>query len=82
MNFINIYYLINLNKNCIIYFYRDDDLSIRNKRSKKEDDYYKVDSRSGDRGENGDWDRYKKRSYAHDKHSKHEKPHRDEMLKV
>jgi len=56
---------------------------MRDKRPKKEDDYYKVDSRSLDRGDNGDWERYKKRSgYSHDKHSKHEKPHRDEMLKV
>jgi hypothetical protein len=56
---------------------------LRNKRSKKEDDYYKVDSRNIDRSENGEWDRYKKRSsYSHEKHSKHEKPHRDDMLKV
>ncbi|XP_025201060.1 cyclin-dependent kinase 11B isoform X1 [Melanaphis sacchari] len=57
---------------------REDEFVLRSKRSKKEDDYYKVESR----GENGDWDRYKKRSnYGHDKHSKLEKPHRDEMLK-
>lgn len=64
-------------------FYREDELSLRNKRSKKEDDYYKIDSRSLDRGDNGDWERYKKRSsYGYDKYSKHEKPHREEMLKV
>lgn len=57
---------------------REEEFALRNKRSKKDDDYYKVESR----GENGDWDRYKKRSsYGHDKYSKHEKPHRDEMLK-
>lgn len=56
---------------------------MRNKRPKKEDDYYKLDSRSTDRSENGEWDRYKKRSgYSHEKHSKHEKPYRDDMLKV
>lgn len=69
--------------NCVIYFYRDEDLALRNKRSKKEDDYYKIDSRSLDRGDNVDWERYKKRGgYSHDKHSKHEKSHRDEILKV
>lgn len=63
----------------LIYVYSEEEFALRNKRSKKEDDYYKVESRS----ENGDWDRYKKRTgYNHDKHSKHEKPHRDEMLKV
>lgn len=64
-------------------FYSEDDLALRNKRSKKEEDYYKLESRSLDKGENGEGDRYKKRSgYTHDKHSKHEKPHRDELLKV
>jgi len=63
----------------LIYFYSEEEFALRNKRTKKEDDYHKVESR----GENGDWDRYKKRnSYSHDKHSKHEKPHRDELLKV
>lgn len=61
---------------------RDDELTLRNKRTKKEDDYYKLDSRNLDRNENADWERYKKRSgYSHDKPAKHEKSHRDEMLK-
>lgn len=72
--------MINNNVN---FYYRDEDLALRNKRSKKEDDYYKIDSRSLDRGDNVDWERYKKRSgYSHDKHFKHEKSHRDEILKV
>lgn len=66
-----------------IYFYRDEDLTLRNKRSKKEDDYYRTDMRSLERSEIGDWERYKKRNvHTADKYSKHEKPHRDEMLKV
>jgi len=56
---------------------------LRNKRTKKGEDYYKVDSRSLERGENAEWERYKKRiNYSHDKSTKHEKPHRDDMLKV
>lgn len=75
-NYLNKYYQT-------IRLYREDELSLRNKRTKKEDDYYKMDSRNLDRGDNSDWDRYKKRSgYSHDKYSKHEKPYRDEMLKV
>lgn len=67
----------------VIYCCRDDELTSRNKRTKKEDDYYKLDSRNLDRSDNTDWERYKKRSgYSHDKPAKHEKSHRDEMLKV
>lgn len=60
-------------------FCRDEELALRNKRTKKEDEYYKLDSRNVD----PDWERYKKRNtYNYDKLLKHEKSNRDEMLKV
>lgn len=57
---------------------------MRDKRLRKEDNYYKTDVRHLDRDKNDFRVQYKKRRGHHtrDKHSKHEKLHKNEILKV
>lgn len=63
--------------------YRDEGLPLRDKRLRKEDNYYKTDVRHLDRDKNDFRVRYKKRhGHTHSTHSKHEKSHKDEILKV